>query len=209
MNITIKFNILELVSVLNFIFPTTIPLGFHVETTWKRSFPRRFNVESTCCVCCSSDFFLFFLSDNYFHHSCLKFICLSRSRKLIPVSPSYPCICPSFLKKCLTSSFQKFSRTAASSLCQIIVKSSFSCNLIQFVYSKSDLFSRSSFQLLPPTHSKSSRSKVFCKKDGLKNVSKFTGKHLWRSLFLTAGWLSKTQDPVKTQDPDTLSLQLY
>ena len=99
--------------------PTNTPRGFHVETTWKRSFPRRFNVESTGCVYCSSDFFLFFPSDNYFHHSCIKFICLSRSRKLIPLSPSYPCICPSFFKKCLTSSFQKFSHTAASSLCQI------------------------------------------------------------------------------------------
>ena len=25
--------------------------GFHVETTWKRLFPRRFNVESTWCIC--------------------------------------------------------------------------------------------------------------------------------------------------------------
>ena len=31
--------------------PTNTPRGFHVETTWKRSFPRRFNVESTWCVC--------------------------------------------------------------------------------------------------------------------------------------------------------------
>ena len=31
--------------------PTNIPRGFHVETTWKRSFPRRFNMESTWCVC--------------------------------------------------------------------------------------------------------------------------------------------------------------
>ena len=30
---------------------TNRPRGFHVETTWKRSFPRRFNVESTWCVC--------------------------------------------------------------------------------------------------------------------------------------------------------------
>ena len=34
--------------------PTDTPRGFHVETTWKRSFqrsfPRRFNVESTWCV---------------------------------------------------------------------------------------------------------------------------------------------------------------
>ena len=31
--------------------PTNSPRGFHVETTWKRSFPRRLNVESTWCVC--------------------------------------------------------------------------------------------------------------------------------------------------------------
>ena len=31
--------------------PRNTPRGFHVETTWKRSFPRRFNVESTLCVC--------------------------------------------------------------------------------------------------------------------------------------------------------------
>ena len=31
--------------------PTNIPRGFHAETMWKRSFPRRFNVESTWCVC--------------------------------------------------------------------------------------------------------------------------------------------------------------
>ena len=30
---------------------TNTPGGFHVETTWKRSFPRRFNMESTWCVC--------------------------------------------------------------------------------------------------------------------------------------------------------------
>ena len=27
--------------------PTNTPPVFHVETTWKRSFPRRFNVEYT------------------------------------------------------------------------------------------------------------------------------------------------------------------
>ena len=32
-------------------FPTNTPLGFHVETTWKRPFPRRFNMESMWCVC--------------------------------------------------------------------------------------------------------------------------------------------------------------
>ena len=31
--------------------PTNTSHGFHVETTWKRPFPRRFNVESTWCVC--------------------------------------------------------------------------------------------------------------------------------------------------------------
>ena len=31
--------------------PTNTPRGFHVETTWERSFPRRFNVESTWYVC--------------------------------------------------------------------------------------------------------------------------------------------------------------
>ena len=31
--------------------PTNTPRGLHVETTWKRPFPRRFNVESTWCVC--------------------------------------------------------------------------------------------------------------------------------------------------------------
>ena len=33
------------------LFPTNVPCGFHVETTWKRSFPRHFHVESTWCVC--------------------------------------------------------------------------------------------------------------------------------------------------------------
>ena len=32
-------------------FPTNTPCIFHVETTWKRPFPRRFNVEYTWCVC--------------------------------------------------------------------------------------------------------------------------------------------------------------
>ena len=31
--------------------PTNTSRGFHLETTWKRSFPRRFKVEYTCCVC--------------------------------------------------------------------------------------------------------------------------------------------------------------
>ena len=33
-------------------YPTNTPRVFHVEKTWKRSFPRRFNVEEyTWCVC--------------------------------------------------------------------------------------------------------------------------------------------------------------
>ena len=31
--------------------PANTPRGFHVETTWKRPFSSRFNVESTWCVC--------------------------------------------------------------------------------------------------------------------------------------------------------------
>ena len=34
--------------------PTNTPRGFHVERTWERSFPRRFKVESTWCVCCEA-----------------------------------------------------------------------------------------------------------------------------------------------------------
>ena len=30
---------------------TNTPRVFHVETTWKLPFPRRFNVEYKCCVC--------------------------------------------------------------------------------------------------------------------------------------------------------------
>ena len=33
---------------------TKTPRGFHVETTWKRSFPRRLNAESAWCVCSAS-----------------------------------------------------------------------------------------------------------------------------------------------------------
>ena len=32
-------------------YPTNTPRGFHVEMTWKRPFPRRFNLESTLCLC--------------------------------------------------------------------------------------------------------------------------------------------------------------
>ena len=33
---------------------TNTQRGFHVETTWKRPFPRLFNVESMWCVCSTS-----------------------------------------------------------------------------------------------------------------------------------------------------------
>ena len=33
------------------------------------------------------------------------------------------------------------------------------------------------------SHNRSSRPEVFCKKGVLRNFAKFTGKHLWRSLF--------------------------
>ena len=43
-------------------FPTNIPRVFHVEITWKRMFPRRFNVECTRSVrrvtCKLLDFFV-------------------------------------------------------------------------------------------------------------------------------------------------------
>ena len=39
--------------------PTNAPRGFHVETTWKQSFPRRFNVEYTWCVCSVPQYFCF------------------------------------------------------------------------------------------------------------------------------------------------------
>ena len=32
-------------------YPTNTPRVFHVITTWKRPFPRRFNVEYMWCVC--------------------------------------------------------------------------------------------------------------------------------------------------------------
>ena len=31
--------------------PTNTSHVFYVETTWKRMFPRHFNVEYTCCIC--------------------------------------------------------------------------------------------------------------------------------------------------------------
>ena len=31
--------------------PTNTPRVFHLEKTWKRPLPRRFNVECTWCVC--------------------------------------------------------------------------------------------------------------------------------------------------------------
>ena len=50
-----------------FLFPTSTPRVFHVETTRKPSFPRRFNMEYTWCVCMvppenirkNSDFLMF------------------------------------------------------------------------------------------------------------------------------------------------------
>ena len=32
-------------------YPTNTPRVFHVETTWKRPIPRRFNMKYTWCVC--------------------------------------------------------------------------------------------------------------------------------------------------------------
>ena len=32
-------------------YPKNTQRVFHVETTWKRSFPRRFNMEFMWCVC--------------------------------------------------------------------------------------------------------------------------------------------------------------
>ena len=40
-------------------FPTNTPRVFHVGTTWKRPFTRRFNVEYTWCVCGVPGKFLF------------------------------------------------------------------------------------------------------------------------------------------------------
>ena len=42
--------------------PTNTPHGFYVETTWKRPFPRRFNVESTECVCRDTTWVLPFMA---------------------------------------------------------------------------------------------------------------------------------------------------
>ena len=36
--------------------PAKTPRVFHVETTWKRPFPRRFNVEYTWYVCRDASF---------------------------------------------------------------------------------------------------------------------------------------------------------
>ena len=49
--------------------PTNTPRVFRFETTWKRSFPCRFKVEYTCCVCkinFSSVFVYFFCSLQWF-----------------------------------------------------------------------------------------------------------------------------------------------
>ena len=49
------FHPLDLCTVVNLAITKTYPKNksrvFHVETTWKRPFPRRFNVEYTWCVC--------------------------------------------------------------------------------------------------------------------------------------------------------------
>ena len=43
------------------------------------------------------------------------------------------------------------------------------------------------------THCRSSRREVFCRKGVLRNLAKFTGKHLWQSLFFNkvAGLIEK------------------
>ena len=38
------------INLANLVIISYTPCVFHVETTWKRSFPRRFNVESRWCV---------------------------------------------------------------------------------------------------------------------------------------------------------------
>ena len=48
--------------------PRNTPRGFHVETTWKRSFPRRLNVESTWCVYSGS--LIFYRCDISLEFSC-------------------------------------------------------------------------------------------------------------------------------------------
>ena len=52
------FDFLTMISLfgLSFLFvsknsPANTPCVFHVETTWKRPFPDRFNVEYVWCVC--------------------------------------------------------------------------------------------------------------------------------------------------------------
>ena len=47
--LSLSYNTLPLT--ISYHHPTNTSRGFHVETTWKRSFPRLFNMESTCCVC--------------------------------------------------------------------------------------------------------------------------------------------------------------
>ena len=46
------------------------------------------------------------------------------------------------------------------------------------------MLEKGSFNLPASESFRSSRPEVFCKKDVLKNFSKFTGKHLFQSLFL-------------------------
>ena len=45
------FELIVRISSINTAFLTNKPRVFHVETTWKRPFPSRFNVEYTWCVC--------------------------------------------------------------------------------------------------------------------------------------------------------------
>ena len=54
--------------------PTNTPRGFHVETTWKRSFPRRFNMESTWCVCREDIRYLIRISKKPLYYSFPHFV---------------------------------------------------------------------------------------------------------------------------------------
>ena len=52
-------------------YPTNTPRVFHVATTWKRSFPSRFNLECTWCVC---KVFSFYLCKHQKISGCLEFL---------------------------------------------------------------------------------------------------------------------------------------
>ena len=52
-------------------YPTDTPRVFHVATTWKRSFPSRFNLECTWCVC---KVFSFYLCKHQKISGCLEFL---------------------------------------------------------------------------------------------------------------------------------------